>query len=183
MNRLTGRWNPRRFRKAEDRATSGQSAQAVCQSRRQPGAGPQPDRGRRGAIEADEIDQDAGEGRAQHVGEGEDAADPAVLRVGEVKLAHHRGRHGGERGAIQIIDRGGEHEDRKHQPAPAVRHWNSMVATSPVVARRALLLAQNSTTMRRAFCAPQPSVCSPPPVIVIWPGLTTSSRSVGPSAD
>src|SRR5947207_6000317 len=99
-----------------------------------------------------------------------------------MKLVHHRGRHGGQRGTVEVVDRGGEHEDREHQPAGAVLHWNSMVATSPEVPRRALLFAQYSMTMRRAFCAPQPSDRSPPPLIWIWSGLTTSSFSVGPSA-
>src|SRR5438067_1803937 len=75
--------------------------------------------------------------------------DPTVLRIGETELAHERRRDRGESGAVEIIDRGGEDEDRQHQPARArrvrsSRHWNSMVATSPVVPRRALLLAQYS---------------------------------------
>ena len=61
------------------------------------GARPQPDREADGAVQADAIDQQAGERRAGGVGEGEGAADPAVLRVREVELARQHGRQRGER--------------------------------------------------------------------------------------
>src|ERR1017187_10081397 len=88
-----------------------------------------------------------------------------------------------ERGPVQVVDRGGEHEHRQQQPAQAsgiggAGHWNAMVATSPTVARRALGLGKYSMVTRRAFCTPQPRLCSPPPEIAIWPGSVTSSFTI-----
>src|SRR4051812_13873881 len=88
--------------------------------------------------------------------------------------------------AVEIVDCGGEHEDREDKPAGARRvggrgHWTSMVATSPLVPSRALRFAQYSIVSRRAFCMPHPSVCSPPPPIEILPGSTTNSFSVAPA--
>src|ERR1035441_6561706 len=102
-----------------------------------------------------------------------------------------------ERGPVQVVDRGGEHEHRQHQPAQAsgiggAGHWNSMVATSPAVARRALGLGKYSMATRRGFCTPQPSASSPRPMMatlcgsvtnsltVLWPSPSTTSRACAP---
>src|ERR1019366_5238558 len=110
------------------------------------------------------------------VGQTEGAADPTVLRVGEVELPDQHRRQGGERGAVQVVDGGGEHEGREYHPAVARggvdlraglvhgrSHWKSMVATSPAVASRALAFGKYATVTLRAFCTPQPSDTSPLP--------------------
>src|SRR5579863_29252 len=102
-----------------------------------------------------------------------------------MELGLYHGCERGQRLPVEVIDGRGEHENRKHEPTirrqgwKPVRfgftHWNSMVATSPAVARRALDLGKYSMTTRRDFCGPQPSASSPPPVITILAGSATSS--------
>src|ERR1039458_10258256 len=125
---------------------------------------------------------------AGRVGQAEGAADQTVLRVGKVELAHQHGRQRGQRGAVQVVDRGGEHEDRQHPPAVARSlvnlgaglvhwncHWNSMVATSPAVASLALAFGKYSTVILRPFCTPQPNDASPLPAYITFDGSATSN--------
>src|ERR1019366_392139 len=129
-----------------------------------------------------------GEQRRYHGAQAEGAADQTVLRVGKVELAHQHGRQGGQRGAVQVVDRGGEHEDRQHPPAVARSlvnlgaglvhwncHWNSMVATSPAVASLALAFGKYSTVILRPFCTPQPNDASPLPAYITFDGSATSN--------
>src|ERR1017187_4228284 len=119
-------------------------------------------------MEADTVDHQSGKRRAGRVGQAEGAADPTVLCVGKVELRDQHRRQGGERGAVQVVDGGGDHEDRQYRPAvargavdPIVGlvywrgHWKSMVATSPAVTSRALAFGKYSTVILRVFCAPQ----------------------------
>src|ERR1039457_655072 len=142
-------------------------------------------------MEADPVDQQSGKRRAGRVGQAEGAADPTVLHVGKVELRDQHRRQGGERGAVQVIDGGGEHEDREYHPAVARGgvalgaglvhgrgHWKSMVATSPAVASRALAFGKYATVTRRACCTPQPSDTSPLPAYTTLAGSATSSLTI-----
>src|ERR1019366_6903499 len=136
-----------------------------------------------GAIAADAIDQHAGERRAGHVGDGEGRENQAVLRIGKMEFGADQRRQRGQRLPVQVIDGGREHKYRQHQPAEARgvggrRHWNSMVATSPAVPKRALGLGKYSMATRRGFCAPQPSASSPRPMMATLCGSVTSSFTV-----
>src|ERR1035438_5180525 len=112
---------------------------------------------------------------------------PARLRIGKVELGDQHRRQGGERGAVQVVDGGGEHEYREYRPAVArgavdLRagpvHWKSMVATSPAVASRALAFGKYATVTLRAFCTPQPSDTSPEPAYTTFAGSATSSLTI-----
>ena len=116
-----------------------------------------PNREADAARETDAVDQQAGERRTGGVGDGESSENPAVLLAREMEIGAQQRRESGQRLAVQIIDGGGEHEDGKNPPAVAPRrgwvrrHWNSMVATSPAVARRASALGKYSMVTRRGF--------------------------------
>src|ERR1035437_2746529 len=188
VDRLSGRGNAGRFGHPEDRAATHESTQSASQAGGDAGARPDPDGETDRAVQPDPVDQQSGQRRAGRVGQTEGAADQTVLRVGKVELVSQHRRQGGERGAVQVVDGGGEHEYRQHQPAVARSvvdlsaglvhwncHWNSMVATSPAVASRALAFGKYSTVILRGFCAPQPSDTSPLPVYTTFDGSATSN--------
>src|SRR5207253_2169654 len=108
----------------------------------------------------------------------ESGENPSVLLVRQMKLGAHRRRQRGERLAVEVVDGRREDEDAQHPPAPRVRHWNSMVATSPTVASLAFVLGKYSMVTRRGAWRPQVNVCSPPPRIATWDASGTSSRIV-----
>ncbi len=153
----------------EDRATAHESRESAGQAGGDAGAGPQAHSEADGAVQADAIDEQSGERRAGGIGQAEGAADQAVLCVREVELLDQHGRKGGEGGAVQVVDGGGEHEYGEHYPAVArgvvvcACHWKSMVATSPAVASLALAFVKYATVTLRGFCTPQPSDTSPLP--------------------
>src|ERR1019366_3194373 len=191
VDRLSGRRNARGFGRTEHRAAAHQSTQSAGQAGGDAGGGPKPHGETDGAIEADPVDQQSGKRRAGRVGQAEGAADPTVLCVGKVELRDQHRRQGGERGAVQVVDGGGDHEDRQYRPAVArgavdLRagmghwrgHWKSMVATSPAVASRALAFGKYATVTRRAFCTPQPSDTSPLPAYTTFDGSATSSLTI-----
>src|ERR1039457_585310 len=97
-----------------------------------------------------------------------------------MELRPHQRRERGQRLPVQIVDGGAQHKYAKHHPSVgAGLHWNSMVATSPLVASLGLALGKYSTLMRRAPCAPQVSLVSPvPPRKAPCPGSATSSLMI-----
>src|SRR5580698_7329454 len=100
-----------------------------------------------------------------------------------MKIGAQQGREAGERLAVQIVDGGGEHEDGENPPSIAGRaggwcHWNSMVATSPAVARRASALGKYSMVTRRGFWMPHPSCAWLEPEMTILVGSLTNSFTV-----
>ena len=67
----------------------------------------------------------------------------------QVEIGAQQRRERRQRLTVEIVNGGGEHEDGENPPAVAVRadgwvHWNSMVATSPAVARRVSALGRYS---------------------------------------
>src|SRR5579862_3108263 len=96
-----------------------------------------------------------------------------------MEFGAYQGRQCSQGLAVQVVYRRREHEDAQHYPAGAVCiHWNSMVATSPLVASLALGLGKYSTFTRVSFCAPQLSRSWPPPIRATWAGSTTSNFTV-----
>src|ERR1019366_7052333 len=183
VDRLSGRGNAGRFGHAEDRAATHESTQSAGQAGGDAGARPDPHGETDGAVQPDPVRQQSGERRAGRIGQTEGAADQTPLRVRQVKLVGQNGPQGGQSGTVQVVYRGGEHEYRQHQPAVArsvdlsagLVHWNSMVATSPAVASRALAFGKYSTVILRGFCAPQPSDTSPLPLYTTFDGSATSN--------
>ena len=70
---------PAGFGHAEHRAARHQAAEAARESGGDAGARPESDRQAGAEVQADAVDQHAGEGRAGGVGDGKDADHPAVL--------------------------------------------------------------------------------------------------------
>ena len=166
---LSSRGDAGGFGRAKHGAPTYEASESGGQAGGDPGAGPEADRERDHPIQAEAIDQDAGERRGGGVSETEGAGDPAVILIVKRELLFDHGRERGECGAVQYVDRGGEDEDPEHQPSVAggargIAHWKSMVATSPAVASLEFAFAKYSTAILRGFCTPQPSVTSPEPV-------------------
>src|ERR1039458_10013483 len=179
MDRFAGRGDSACLRRAEDRATADQTAQPAREPGGDSSARPNADGQAGGAVSVDAVGRHPRRRRAEGVGDGEGAEDPAVLRAREMKLRPHQRGQRGERLAVEIVDGGGEHEDRQQEPAEARRtigvdHWNSMVATSPAVASLTLGLGKYSMATRRGFCTPHPRFNWPPPATKTCAGSTRS---------
>src|SRR5579885_2297151 len=169
------------FGQTQHSAAGGESGEPAGEAGNDAGRGPHGHGQADGAVQADGVNEQAGERGGSGVGEGEGGEDQAIVGIGEMKFGAQDGCKRGQRLAVEIVDRSGEDEDGKHQPAarlPGRLHWNSRVATSPTVASLGLDFGKYSTVTRRAFWGPHPKVVSPPPRIVTREGSGIRRRMI-----
>jgi hypothetical protein len=117
VDRFPGGGNAPGFRHAEDGAARDQPRQSAGETGGDSGHRPHANGDGDGDREADAVDPPSGGGRAGRVRQREGRQDPAVLLVGEMKLAADQNLQRGQRLPVQEIDGGGENERGQHQPA------------------------------------------------------------------
>jgi hypothetical protein len=129
MDGLARGGDARGFGGAQHRAAADESAEPAREAGRDSGQRPQSDGQACGQVEADAVDQHAGDQRAGGVGNGKNAEHQTVLLGGEVELIAHGGRERSEGLPVQIVDGRRKHEHRKHQPTEALRgvgRWRAL---------------------------------------------------------
>ena len=81
------------------------------------GHGPEADGGADADAEPRAIDEQPGERSREGVDQRERGDHPAELQIVDAELGLDRGRERRKNLAVQIAERGGEHEDEHHSPA------------------------------------------------------------------